>query len=96
MTRRRKGGISKGRQLTLEGDNDTKLTVNLYHNGTVMVQGPETSLNEFQRNFENLKLEVQKIKKDPEVKRNTEDGLCNTIGTNMNPSQHTNTQHLLS
>ncbi len=29
------GGISKGRQLTLEGDNDTKLTVNLYHNGTV-------------------------------------------------------------
>lgn len=89
MTCRRKGGISKGRQLTLEGDNDTKLTVNLYHNGTVMVQGPETSLNEFQRNFKNLKLEVQKIKKDPEVKRNTEDGLCNTIGTNINPSSRT-------
>lgn len=51
MTCTRKGGISKGRQLTLEGDNDTKLIVNLYHNGTVMVQGPETSLNEFQRNF---------------------------------------------
>ncbi|ROL50466.1 hypothetical protein DPX16_21033 [Anabarilius grahami] len=89
MTCRRKGGISKGRQLTLEGDNDTKLTVNLYHNGTVMVQGPETSLNEFQRNFKNLKLEVQKIKKDPEVKRNTEVGLCNTIGTNVNPSSRT-------
>ncbi|ROL48810.1 hypothetical protein DPX16_23321 [Anabarilius grahami] len=89
MTCRRKGGISKGRPLTLEGDNETKLTVNLYQNGTVMVQGPETSLNEFQRNFKNLKLEVQKIKKDPEVKRNTEDGLCNTIGTNINPSSRT-------
>ncbi|ROL51080.1 hypothetical protein DPX16_14611 [Anabarilius grahami] len=67
MTCRRKGGISKSRQLTLEGDNDTKMTVNLYHNGTVMVQGPETSLNEFQRNFKNLKLDVQKSKKDPEL-----------------------------
>lgn len=89
MTCRRKGGISKGRQLSLEGHSDTKLTVNLYHNGTVMVQGPETSLNEFQRNFKNFKLEVQKIKKDPEVERNTEDGLYNTMDTNMNPSPRT-------
>jgi len=85
MTCRRKGGISKGRQLTLEGDNDTKLIVNLYHNGTVMVQGPETSLNEFQRNFRNFKVEVQKIKKDPEVKINTEEGLCNTTDSNTDP-----------
>ncbi|KAK9956284.1 hypothetical protein ABG768_014029 [Culter alburnus] len=41
------------------------------------------------RNFKILKLEVQKIKKDPEVRRNTEDGLCNTIGTNINPSSRT-------
>ncbi len=89
MTCMRKGGISKGRQLTLEGDNDTKLTVNLYHNGTVMVQGPETSLNEFQRNFGNLKKEVQKIKKDPEVKSQAEDEAGTTSVTITDPSSRT-------
>ncbi len=89
MTCMRKGGISKGRQLTLEGDNDTKLTVNLYHNGTVMVQGPETSLNEFQRNFRNLKKEVQKIKKDPEVKSQAEDEAGTTSVTITDPSSRT-------
>ncbi len=89
MTCMRKGGISKGRQRTLEGDNDTKLTVNLYHNGTVMVQGPETSLNEFQRNFRNLKKEVQKIKKDPEVKSQAEDEASTTSVTITDPSSRT-------
>ncbi len=89
MTCMRKGGISKGRQLTLEGDNDTKLTVNLYHNGTVMVQGPETSLNEFQRNFGNLKKEAQKIKKDPEVKSQAEDEAGTTSVTITDPSSRT-------
>ncbi len=89
MTCMRKGGISKGRQLTLEGDNDTKLTVNLYHNGTVMVQGPETSLNEFQRNFINLKKEVQKIKKDPKVKSQAEDEAGTTSVTITDPSSRT-------
>lgn len=89
MTCMRKGGISKGRQLTLEGDNDTKLTVNLYHNGTVMVQGPETSLNEFQRNFRNLKGEVQKIKKDPEVKSQAEDEAGTTSVIITDPSSRT-------
>ncbi|RXN11504.1 GTPase IMAP family member 8-like protein [Labeo rohita] len=98
MTCMRKGGISKGRQLTLEGDNDTKLTVNLYHNGTVMVQGPETSLNEFQRNFRNLKGEVQKIKKDTEVKSQAEEetGTTSVIITDPSSRTHGHTSTLAS
>ncbi|KAJ8015775.1 hypothetical protein DPEC_G00029650 [Dallia pectoralis] len=54
-----------------------------------MIQGPETSLSEFQRNFKNLKLEVQKIKKDPEVKRSSEEGFCNPTNTNTDPGSRT-------
>ncbi|KAL1276964.1 hypothetical protein QQF64_023637 [Cirrhinus molitorella] len=93
MTCKRKGGISKGRQLTLEGENDTKLIVNLYHNGTVMVQGPETSLNEFQKIFKNLKREVQKIKKDPEIKSHTTEVPCTTSVTITDTSSRTPQTH---
>jgi len=48
-----------------------------------MVQGPETSLNEFQRNFKNLKLEVQEIKNDPEMKRSTKEVMLNTCENNV-------------
>ncbi|RXN14471.1 low affinity immunoglobulin gamma Fc region receptor II-c-like protein [Labeo rohita] len=91
MTCKRKGGISKGRQLTLEGENDTKL--NLYHNGTVMVQGPESSLNEFQKSFRNLKQEVQKIKKDPKMISHTVGVPCTTPVTISDTSSRTLKTH---
>lgn len=52
----KKGGISKGRQLTVDDDdnNNCKLTINVYHNGTVMIQGSEISLDNFQQSFSSL------------------------------------------
>lgn len=91
MTCVRKGGISKGRQLTLEGENDTKLTVNLYHNGTVMVQGAETSLSEFQRSFRNLKHQVQKIKQDPEMKSHTVSSTSSVTISDSSSGTHSST-----
>ncbi|KAI7810238.1 hypothetical protein IRJ41_023862, partial [Triplophysa rosa] len=52
------------------------------------VQGPESSLDEFQRNFKNLKMEVQKIKKDPEVKNNTPYETCTTADNNTDQSSN--------
>ncbi len=54
-----------------------------------MVQGPGTSLNEFQRSFRNLKGEVQKIKKDPEVKSQAEDEAGTTSVIITDPSSRT-------
>lgn len=60
----KKGGISKGRQIVLEDLPDFKVTINLYHNGTVMVQGTEGSLISFQRQFKDLKKRAMTSKKD--------------------------------
>lgn len=64
----KRGGISRGRQITLEGEKDIKLTVNLYHNGTVMVQGTEASLINFQSKFKDLKSYTLNYKQDQEAK----------------------------
>ncbi|KAF4098011.1 hypothetical protein G5714_022019 [Onychostoma macrolepis] len=54
------------------------------------LDNPSTaSLNEFQRNFRNLKQEVQKIKKDPEVKSQAEDEAGTTSVTITDPSSRT-------
>ncbi len=89
MTCMRKGGISKGRQLTLEGDNDTKLTVNLYHMVQSWSRDQKPASMNSQRNFRNLKGEVQKIKKDPEVKSQAEDEAGTTSVTITDPSSRT-------
>lgn len=50
----KKNGICNGRQITVyeeENSDSTLLTVNIYHNGTVMLQGSEASLSSVQRDF---------------------------------------------
>ncbi|MGH0128069.1 UNVERIFIED_CONTAM: hypothetical protein FKN15_004509 [Acipenser sinensis] len=54
----KKGGICQGRQLKIREDADsdhTVFTVNLYQNGTIMIQGSEASLVSFEKNFLALK-----------------------------------------
>lgn len=52
----KKCGISKGRQVSVddEDSNNCKLTINVYHNGTIMIQGSEISLEHFQQSFSAL------------------------------------------
>lgn len=54
----RKLGICNGRQIQIYEENDTNrafLTVNIYHNGTIMFQGTEACLSSVQANFTILK-----------------------------------------
>ncbi|RXM27057.1 General transcription factor IIE subunit 2 [Acipenser ruthenus] len=66
----RKGGIGRGRQLTVFEDSDADsvmLTVNVYNNGTVMVQGRESSLDLFEHSFPALRERVERAKTIPEL-----------------------------
>lgn len=59
----KKNGISKGRQISVYDNGDASnpmLTVNIYHNGTVMVQGSENCLDNFQKKFQSMKEEAKK------------------------------------
>lgn len=51
-SKHRKNG--KGRQITINKDNDktARLTVNVYHNNTILAQGSESSLRTFQEDFQ--------------------------------------------
>lgn len=56
----KKRGICKGRQILVfentENNNETRfLTLNLYQNGTVMIQGSESALKVFIEEFEEIK-----------------------------------------
>ncbi|KAL1268385.1 hypothetical protein QQF64_033748 [Cirrhinus molitorella] len=54
----RKLGICNGRQIQIYEENDANkafLTVNIYHNGTIMFQGTEACLSSVQANFTSLK-----------------------------------------
>ncbi|KAJ8342273.1 hypothetical protein SKAU_G00322010 [Synaphobranchus kaupii] len=67
----KKNGISKGRQISILEDSDSSsaiLTVNIYHTGTVMVQGTEASLGQFELDFHPLKKQAEKHKQEPEYK----------------------------
>ncbi|KAJ8349102.1 hypothetical protein SKAU_G00276910 [Synaphobranchus kaupii] len=67
----KKNGISKGRQISILEDSDSSnaiLTVNIYHTGTVMVQGTEASLGQFELGFQPLKNQAEKHKQEPEYK----------------------------
>ena len=58
FTHIKKNGINKGRQITAYEDADRSspiLTMNIYHNGTVMIQGSENSLDNFENSFPTLK-----------------------------------------
>ena len=64
-----KRGICKGRQILTftneEKDPENRcLTINMYQNGTIMVQGSEAALSSFERDFSTLKKlsETEKIK----------------------------------
>ncbi|XP_041939849.1 flocculation protein FLO11-like [Alosa sapidissima] len=48
------------RQLYL--DSKPKFNINIYNNGTVMIQGSETGLDQFERDFSKLKARVEKVK----------------------------------
>ncbi|KAL7853092.1 hypothetical protein SRHO_G00188770 [Serrasalmus rhombeus] len=52
----RKRGICNGRQIVIKNeDRDSFLTVNAYHNGTIMFQGSEASLSSVQQDFSFIK-----------------------------------------
>ncbi|MGH0164055.1 UNVERIFIED_CONTAM: hypothetical protein FKN15_048623 [Acipenser sinensis] len=64
----KKRGIWHGRQITVGEDSDpdsTVLTINIYHNGTVVIQGNEASLDLFEESFQPLKEEVEREKTHP-------------------------------
>ncbi|KAJ8399602.1 hypothetical protein AAFF_G00410130 [Aldrovandia affinis] len=44
------------------------LTINIYHSGTVMVQGTESSLAQFEPSFQPLKEQAEEHKQEPELK----------------------------
>lgn len=53
--------IDKGRQIKINTDgNDDPLTVNVYHSGTVMFQGKETTLSYAKGDFPIIKAEVER------------------------------------
>lgn len=63
----KKHGICNGRQIQIheEEEGDTCrafMTVNIYHNGTIMFQGNEACLNSVQANFDSLKALVESEK----------------------------------
>lgn len=61
----KKNGISKGRQIYEDGDKTCPmLTINVYHNGTVMAQGSENCLDYFQHNFQSMKEKAEKKAKE--------------------------------
>ncbi|MGH0130044.1 UNVERIFIED_CONTAM: hypothetical protein FKN15_072952 [Acipenser sinensis] len=64
----KKRGIWHGRQITVGEDSDpdsTVLTINIYQNGTVVIQGNEASLDLFEKSFQPLKEEVESKKTHP-------------------------------
>ncbi|XP_058863011.1 mucin-6-like [Acipenser ruthenus] len=64
------GGICKGRQLRIGDETDpdsTRLSINVFYNGTIMIQGTEASLELFEKDFQALKELAEKEKKNPEV-----------------------------
>ncbi|MGH0136039.1 UNVERIFIED_CONTAM: hypothetical protein FKN15_058803 [Acipenser sinensis] len=64
------GGICKGRQLRIGDETDpdsTRLSINVFYNGTIMIQGTEASLELFEKDFQALKELAEKEKKTPEI-----------------------------
>lgn len=75
-----KRGICKGRQILVfedaeENEDSRSLSLNLYHNGTVMIQGSEPALQTFVMDFSQIKNQTQldtNFKQDrTEIKSNT-------------------------
>ena len=59
----KKNGISKGRRIRVYEDDDKTcpvFTINIYNNGTVIVQESENSLDNFQNNFQKMKEDAEK------------------------------------
>ncbi|MGH0144749.1 UNVERIFIED_CONTAM: hypothetical protein FKN15_053529 [Acipenser sinensis] len=62
----KKRGISKGRQISVMEEDSTMITVNVYNNGTIMVQGSESILDQFALGFQTLKDLAATEKQEPE------------------------------
>ncbi|MGH0114782.1 UNVERIFIED_CONTAM: hypothetical protein FKN15_049656 [Acipenser sinensis] len=63
------GGICKGRQLRIGDETDpdsTRLSINVFYNGTIMIQGTEASLELIEKDFQALKELAEKEKKNQE------------------------------
>ncbi|MGH0130857.1 UNVERIFIED_CONTAM: hypothetical protein FKN15_043636 [Acipenser sinensis] len=61
-------GNCRERERERERDPDsTRLSINVYYNGTIMIQGTEASLELFEKDFQALKELAEKEKKTPEV-----------------------------
>ncbi|XP_039677898.1 uncharacterized protein LOC120572646 [Perca fluviatilis] len=65
FTHVKKNGISKGRQITVCEEDPTSptLIINIYHNGTIMIQGSENSMDNFDKHFQSMKSVAEKKKK---------------------------------
>ncbi|XP_075172293.1 uncharacterized protein LOC142243993 [Anomaloglossus baeobatrachus] len=60
-----KNGINKGRQIRIRNqkeDETNSLTINVYNNGIIMVQGTEENLQKFKDRFSQIKLQAQNCK----------------------------------
>ena len=59
-----KGGICMGRQIKVRDEEDScvVLTLNIYHNGTIMAQGIEEQLEEFEHAFPLMKDQAKDLK----------------------------------
>ncbi|XP_039605499.1 uncharacterized protein LOC120526407 [Polypterus senegalus] len=69
---KRKSAICNGRQITVRDDSDppsTVLVIDLYHNGTVLVQGSKASLAHFEEMFQSLREEVDRERRAAEAPR---------------------------
>ena len=85
----KKRGICSGRQIVIEEtDSDPPLTINIYHNGTVMFQGSQASLSSINKNFKIIKSLTETTNQTPtdinnntEIEKTQEEESCSTLDT---------------
>ncbi|MGH0147487.1 UNVERIFIED_CONTAM: hypothetical protein FKN15_010703 [Acipenser sinensis] len=102
-----KRGICQGRQILLREDSDpdsTVLSINVYHSGTVLIQGSEASLTSFAKTYKQLKeaAEIEKTHTTANDPENTdpedpEDPTSDSTTPDTNlpiPTTPSDTQHM--
>ncbi|MGH0149109.1 UNVERIFIED_CONTAM: hypothetical protein FKN15_014316 [Acipenser sinensis] len=99
-----KKGICQGRQILLREDSDldsTVLSINVYHSGTVLIQGSEASLTSFEKQYKQLKeaAEIEKTNTTANDPENTdpEDPTSDSTTPDNNlptPTTPSDTQHM--
>ncbi|MGH0156931.1 UNVERIFIED_CONTAM: hypothetical protein FKN15_072390 [Acipenser sinensis] len=102
-----KRGICQGRQILLREDSDpdsTVLSINVYHSGTVLIQGSEASLTSFEKTYKQIKeaAEIEKTHTTANDPENTdpedpEDPTSDSTTPDTNlptPTTPSDTQHM--